>query len=92
MLGEELADICDAEALISPALLERCRGCAFRRQTPANQSVSTIEIALQCVILGEKVFHCHTKRERVCAGYLLMKKALGVQPTCEEPRTNGRRE
>ncbi len=84
-LGEKLAQWCDDAAPAYAAdfakeglpVPQRCRTCAFRKDTMPNGSLSTM-IALKCVMERDE-FYCHQKdaelpggERMICTGWAIM--------------------
>ena len=46
-----------------------CEGCAFIPNTMANDSLVTVEDALDCIYYQDKKFMCHLE-DKVCTGFL----------------------
>lgn len=76
LLGARLALWADKELSIRkeqfPNHVERCKTCAFRRGTTANQCGATLLAALDC-IQGEDEFMCHEREDHQCVGYAILK-------------------
>jgi hypothetical protein len=78
-LGVEIARLCDQEEakqarMLTPAIPERCRTCAFRGGTFPNGCGATLMDALQCIVEGLD-FYCHEtgRAGQLCAGFQMMR-------------------
>jgi hypothetical protein len=58
----------------------RCKSCAFREGTFANQCEGTVGAAAECLTEQDNPFLCHA-REGICGGFILVKATLTGEPT-----------